>query len=129
MSAHRYRPAKTRPPRGAFLAFFAVAMQVLVPFFLMIAIARADTPDGVAVICSALGHQTDPNGNTSDHGLADHCSICTSLAAAQAFAPPAVPPLPLPASVGRSDLSAADVAQAALLVTASYQSRGPPSVA
>jgi hypothetical protein len=120
---------QARPWRGAFLAFLAVAMQVLVPFFLMVEIARAEGPNGAAAICSALGHETHRSGNTSNHGLADHCSICTALAAAQAVAPPAAPPLPLPASVGRSDLTVADVAQATLLVTASYQSRGPPSIA
>jgi hypothetical protein len=126
----RHRLPQTRPPRGAFLAFLAVAMQVLVPFFLAVEIARADTPGGAAVICSALGHQADQNGNPSDRGLADHCSICCSaLAAGHAFAPPVVPPLPLPASIGRSDLTATEFAQAALLVTASYQSRGPPSIA
>jgi hypothetical protein len=104
-------------------------MQVLVPFFLMVEIARAEGPGGAAVICSALGHDTHRNGNATDHGLADHCSICTTLAAAQAFAPPAAPPLPLPLSVGHSDLSAADVAQVALLVTSPYQSRGPPPIA
>ena len=128
MTARQHR-AQTRALRGAWLAFLALAMQVLVPFFLMVEIARADTPDGVAVICSALGHNTQQNGSTSDHGLVDHCSICTTLAAAQAYAPPAAPPLPMPASISRSDLSAADSAQAALLVTSSYQSRGPPSIA
>jgi hypothetical protein len=128
VTGRRNRPQQ-KAPRGALLAFLAVAMQVLVPFFLMVEIARADTPDGVAVICSALGHNTQQNGSTSDHGLADHCSICTTLAAAQAYAPPAAPPLPMPASISHSDLSAADSAQAALLVTSSYQSRGPPSIA
>jgi hypothetical protein len=128
VTGRRNRPQR-KAPRGALLAFLAVAMQVLVPFFLMVEIARADTPDGVAVICSALGHNTQQNGSTSDHGLADHCSICTTLAAAQAYAPPAAPPLPMPASISHSDLSAADSAQAALLVTSSYQSRGPPSIA
>jgi hypothetical protein len=128
VTGRRNRPQR-KAPRGALLAFLAVAMQVLVPFFLMVEIAHADTPDGVAVICSALGHNTQQNGNTSDHGLADHCSICTTLAAAQAYAPPAAPPLPMPASISHSDLSAADSAQAALLVTSSYQSRGPPSIA
>ena len=128
MTARRHR-SHTRAPRGAWLAFLAVAMQVFVPFFLMVEIARADGPDGVAVICSALGHDTHQNGNATDHGLADHCPICTTLAAAQAFAPPAAPPLPLPLSVGHSDLSDVDLAQAALLVTSPYQSRGPPSFA
>jgi hypothetical protein len=127
--ARRHRSLQTRPPRGAFLAILAVVMQVLVPFFLMAEIARADSPDGVAVICSALGHTTQPNGNTGDQGLADHCSICTTLASAQAFAPPAAPPLPLPVSVGRSDLSVPDAAEGVLLVSTPYQSRGPPSIA
>jgi hypothetical protein len=129
MSARRHGLAKTHPPRGAWLAFLAVAMQVLVPFFLMVEIARAEGPDGTAVICSALDHSAQQNGDSSDHGLAQHCPICTALAAAQAVAPPAAPPLPLPGSVGHSDLTVADVAQAALLVTAPYQSRGPPSIA
>jgi hypothetical protein len=129
MSVRRRRPLQTRPPRGALLAFLAVAMQVLLPFFLMVEIAHADTPGGVAVICSALGHNTQQNGNTSGQGLGDHCPICTTLAAAQAYAPPGASPLPLPRSVDHSDLAIADVTQAALLVASAYQSRGPPSIA
>jgi hypothetical protein len=128
VNTRRHR-SETRPPRGAWLAFIAVAMQVLLPFFLAVEIARASEPGSVAVICSALGHDTQQNGDDTDHGLADHCSICTTLAAAQAFAPPAAPPLPLPVSIGRSDLSAAEFTQAALLVPSPYQSRGPPAIA
>lgn len=130
MSVLGHRSAQTRPPRGAWLAFLAVAMQVLVPFFMAIEIARAEVPGAAAVICSALGHDTHQgSGNPADHGLADHCSICTTLAAAQGFAPPAAPPLPLPTSIGRSDLSVSEVAPAALVVRSPYQSRGPPSIA
>ena len=131
MTARGHRSATMiRKPRGACLAFLAVAMQVLVPFFLMVEIARAHEPDGAAVICSSLGHDTGQDrGNAADHGLAAHCcSICAALAAVHGFAPPAAPPLPLPVSVGRSDLTPADVAQAALLVPSSYRSRGPPSI-
>lgn len=128
MSARRHRAAQTRP-RGAWLAFLAAAMQVFVPFFMAVEIARAEVPGAAAVICSALGHDTHQSGNAKDHGLADHCSICTTLAAAQAFAPPAAPPLPLPTSIGHSDLTASDIAQTALLVRSPYQSRGPPSIA
>jgi len=116
-------------PRGAWLAFFALAMQVLVPFFMAVEIAHAEVPGGAAVICSALGHQTNQSGNATDHGLAEHCSICTTLAAAHAFTPPAAPPLPLPVAVGQSGLTIIEVAQAALLVASPYQSRGPPSIA
>jgi hypothetical protein len=128
VNTRRHR-SETRPPRGVWLAFLAVAMQVLLPFFLAVEIARASEPGSVAVICSALGHDTQQNGDNTDHGLADHCSICTTLAAAQAFAPPAAPPPPLPVSIGQSVLTATDSAQATLLVTSSYQSRGPPSIA
>jgi hypothetical protein len=118
-----------RSPRGAWLAFLALAMQVLVPFFMAVEIARAEVPGGAAVICSALGHETHQgSGNATDHGLADHCSICTTLAAAQAFAPLATPPLPLPPSIGRSILAEADIAAPMPLVRSPYQSRGPPSI-
>ena len=128
MIPRRHALPKAHLPRGASLAFLAWVIQVLVPFFLMVEIAHAEGPDGVAVICSALGH-TPQNGKASDRGLADHCPICTALATAHGFAPPAAPPLPLPVSIGHSDLSAAEFAQTSLLVTSSYQSRGPPSIA
>lgn len=129
MTARRYRSPRPRAPRGAWLAFLATAMQVLVPFFMAVEIARAEIP-GAAVICSALAHGTHHgSGNGADHSLADHCSICTTLAAGQGLAPPVAPPLPLPVAVGHSDLIAADMAQAALLVTSSYRSRGPPFIA
>ena len=128
MTARQHR-AQTRALRGAWLAFLALAMQVLVPFFMAVEIARAEVPGAAAVICAALGHETHQGNGDADHGLADHCSICTTLAAAQGFAPPSAPPLPPPATVDRTILAGADIPQAALLVTLSYQSRGPPSVA
>ena len=129
MIERRHR-SRTRSPRGAWLAFLAVALQVLVPFFLMAEIARADEPGSAAVICSALGHHTQQgSNNATDHGLADHCSICTTLAAAQSFAPPAAPPLPLPATIGRSIAAVADISASTLLINSPYQSRGPPSIA
>src|SRR5690242_6820414 len=130
MTRRRHRSAG-QAPRGAWLAFLAVAMQVLVPFFLMVEIARANEPGGAAVICSSLGHDThEEGGNSADHGLAAHCcSICTALSAAQGFAAPAALPLPLLAGIGERAFTAADVAQAALLATSSYRSRGPPAIA
>ena len=130
MSARR-GCTQTTAPRGAWLAFLAVALQVLLPFFLAAQIARAEAPGGVAVICSALGHDSQHSkGNPADQGPIDQCcSICSTLAAAQGVAPPATPRLLLPTEVSRVYLSAADVTRAALLVTSSYQSRGPPSIA
>jgi hypothetical protein len=121
--------SERKVPRGAWLAFLALALQVLLPFFLAVEIARADEPGGIAVICSALGHDTHRHNNATDHGLADHCSICTTLAAAHGFAPPVTPPLPMPISAGRAVLTVTDAAQAAILIAAPYQSRGPPAIA
>jgi hypothetical protein len=125
------RHASGRRPRGAWLAFLALAMQVLVPFFLMGEVARANEPVRGAVICSVLGHNTHESGsNTTDRGLAAHCcSICNALAAAQGFAPPAAPPLPLPRSIGPVTLVPVDVTPSVLVVTSPYQSRAPPSIA
>jgi hypothetical protein len=107
-----------------------MATQVLLPFFLAVEIARADEPGSVAVICSALGHDTQQSGSgNTDHGLAEHCSICTTLAAAQAITPPAAPPLPLPTAIASDILATTHIAGPTLLVASSYQSRGPPPIA
>ena len=128
MNAPR-RLTRATAPRGTWLALLALAMQVLLPFFLAVQIARAAEPGGSAVICSGLGH-AQHGGNPADQGPIDQCcSICSTLAAAQSFAPTETPPLPLPAEVSHVDHSAADIAQSALLVTSSYQSRGPPPIA
>ncbi|HEY1503676.1 MAG TPA: DUF2946 domain-containing protein [Stellaceae bacterium] len=130
MIARRHRLPPTRPPRGVWLAFFAVTLQVLLPFFLALQIAHAEEPGSAAVICSALGHDTHQGSSPADQGQIDQCcSICTTLEAAQGFAPPMTLPLAMPAEIGRNVLAASNVAWRALLIASPYQSRGPPSIA
>jgi hypothetical protein len=131
MIARRHR-SQTRPPRGAWLAFLAIAMQVLLPFLLAAEIARADEPGSVAVICSALGPVAHHDSGTKDgdnHGLTTSCPICTTLSAAHGFTPPPAAPLPLPVACASIDLSAAVIVTFAVVSTFSYQSRGPPPIA
>jgi hypothetical protein len=124
MSGRRHR-ALRKTPRGAALAFLALAMQVLLPFFVAAEIAHANAPGEAAIICSALGPGAhEANGTTGDrHGIAASCPICTALAAGQA------PPLPLPTALGHSVIAVADTSARAALIPSAYRSRAPPSIA
>jgi hypothetical protein len=130
MSGRRHRSLR-KTPRGAVLAFLALAMQALLPFFVAAEIAHANAPGEAAIICSALGPGAhEAKGTTGDrHGIAASCPICTALAAGQGFVPAPPPPLPLPAAVGRSLSAAADISPRAARIPSAYQSRGPPPVA
>jgi hypothetical protein len=113
------------------LAFLALAIQAMLPFFLAVEIARAANPAyaDTVVICSALGHH-DSNGTTGDHhGIADGCPICTALAAGHGFTAPPATPLPLPVACGGVALAAPDATAAAFFATSSYRSRAPPTIA
>jgi hypothetical protein len=132
VTARRRRLPQTRPPRGAWLAFLALAIQVLLPFFLAVEIARANEPGSTVVICSALGagahHESNPSGSDR-HGSIGSCPICTALAAGHGFTAPPAPPQPLPVVGASVDLAATDAALVAPVAISFYQSRGPPSVA
>jgi hypothetical protein len=130
MSGRRHR-ALRKTPRGAVLAFLALALQVLLPFFVAAEIAHANAHGDAAIICSALGPGAhEANGTTGDrHGIAASCPICTALAAGQGFAPPPAPPLPLPTALGHSVVAVADTSARAALIPSAYRSRAPPSIA
>jgi DUF2946 family protein len=131
VTTRRRRDHHRKPPRGTLLAFLALAIQAMLPFFLAVEIARAANPAfaDTVVICSALGHH-DSNGTTGDHhSIADGCPICTALAAGHGFTAPPTTPLPLPVACEGIALSAPNASAAALLATSSYQSRAPPAIA
>jgi hypothetical protein len=122
-------------PQGTWLAFLALAVQVLLPFFLASEIALASAPayaEGTTVICTASGSTTAPAPHSANHAshraLSDGCPICIALAAAHAFtaAPPVALPLPQASSVFL--LHAADAPRAFASTAASYNPRGPPSI-
>lgn len=126
-----HRHGKNR--RGTLLAFIAVAMQAMLPFFVAVALVRASDPAyaGTIPICASpgtAGHGA--NGTSGDqHANCGDCPICTALAAGQAFTAPPTVPLPVPVSIGRIVLSATDTPQLSLLASSPYQSRGPPALA
>jgi DUF2946 family protein len=129
MTAQRHR--HRNPPRGTWLAFLALAIQAMLPFFLAVEIARAGNPayaDSIP-ICSALGHRGSGDTSGDHHGIADGCPICTALAAGHAFTAPPATPLPLPVACAGIALSAPEASAAAVLATSSYQSRAPPVIA
>jgi hypothetical protein len=133
MARGQNRTGKKAAPQGTWLAFLALAVQVLLPFLVAYEIGLASTPAyaaGTTVICSASS-PTAPRAvhHTAHHGLADGCPICIALAAAQAFtaAPPVALPLPQAQSV---ILHHAGVAPRPYASTAtSYNPRAPPSIA
>lgn len=133
MALRQRRHHHRKNPRGTLLAFIAVAMQAMLPFFVAVAMVRASNPayaDTLA-ICSSLGTAGhSDNGTTGDqHANCGDCPICTALAAGQAFTAPPTVPLPLPVSHGRINLSTSDTPQLSLVAASPYQSRGPPSIA
>jgi hypothetical protein len=131
VTARHRRHHHRKPPRGTLLAFLALAIQAMLPFFLAVEIARAANPAyaDTVVICSALGHH-DSNGTTGDHrGMADGCPICSALAASHAFTAPPATPLPLPVACGGVARATPDTATAAFFAASSYQSRAPPIIA
>ncbi len=133
---HRAR-SKAAAPEGTWLAFLAVAIQVLLPFLVAYEITLAGTPAYAAskttTICSASGSTTSPASRSTDHtahhGLADGCPICMALAAGQAFTAAAAVALALPqvkAVVLRVTVHASRVST---LAAASYNPRAPPFIA
>ena len=133
MAFRRRRQHQHTKPRGILLAFFAVAIQAMLPFFVAVAIARASNPAFAenVPICSSLGpaahHDSGTTGDDQQSG--GGCPICAAVAVGQSFTATAAPQLPLPVSCDRVVLSATDTPSLACDVSSSYQSRAPPSIA
>jgi hypothetical protein len=119
-------------PHGFFLAFMAVAVQLLLPFVIAIQIARLGDPAFAdTVICSSLGATAHHDGGTSNdhHGPGEACPLCGALALGQAFTAAEAPAMPMPLRSSRIILATVDAPSLALVGTSSYQSRGPPTIA
>ena len=128
MTLRRHR----KNPRGTLLAFIAVAIQAMLPFFVAVAMVRASNPafaDSIP-ICSSLGPagQHD-SGTAGDHRGGGACPICAAVAAAQSFTAPPAPLVPLPVSCARIALPSTDTPRLSFKSASPYQSRGPPTIA
>ncbi len=122
--------ARKTAPAGAWLAFLAIAIQVLLPFVVAYEIALVGSPayaDSLSSICSAHAQPEVPAGSGQrHHGPSGGCPICTAMAAAQAFTAPAPLVLPPPRAIGNDVPIAAVGSRPGAIGAAPYQSRAPP---
>ena len=129
MTRGSQRRTKRAAPQGAWLAFLAVAIQILLPFLVAYEITLASTParaEGTAVICSSAP-ASPQSDHAAHHGVAGHpCPICLASAASQAFT--AAPPVALPLPRGAAIVFhvAAPETRTGRSFAAPYQSRAPP---
>jgi hypothetical protein len=132
MALRPRRQNHRKHPRGLFLAFVAVALQAMLPFFLAVEIARANNPafaDSIP-ICSSLGPAAHhDSGTADDHQGGGSCPICAAVAAGLSFTAPPVPPLPLPVACGHVVPTTTDTPRLSFDAASPYQSRGPPAIA
>jgi hypothetical protein len=131
MTLFKRRSSRKRSLPGAWLAFLAAGVQVLLPFLVAYEIALASDPayaDNFTAICSSSGIHSQLPGDTRQphHGMSDGCPICTAMAAGQAFTTPGPVALPLPRVVASDVAVAPVVAFTATPVASPYQSRAPP---
>jgi hypothetical protein len=136
MKRGHQRVKRTDVPQGTWLAFLALAVQVLLPFFVAYEIGLASTPayaEGTTVICSASGSTTAPTprsaNHASHHTLSDGCPICIALAASHAFTTALPVALPLPQASSVILRHAADAPRTFASTAAFYNPRAPPSIA
>ena len=115
------------PPRGVLLAFIALAIQALIPFFLAVEIARAAGPvdTGSIPLCSSIAQHS---GTSSDQPSNGSCPICAAVAAGYTFAAPPPLAVPLPRHCDSIDLSVAPLHGPLSFIAPAYQSRGPPAI-
>ncbi len=136
MTRTRRRRRQGAAPAGAWLAFLAIAAQVLLPFLVAFEISLASSPayaDRTTFICSAsrLAAPAAPKQDqrTTHHGLSDGCPICTALAAGQAFTATSPVLLSPPKAAATDAPVQVPALRAPAVKVASYNSRAPPSIA
>lgn len=130
MTKHLHRAGKRAAPSGAWLAFLAVAVQVLLPFLVAYEIALVSSPAyaaSSAIICSASDTHAAPASHTQ-HGLSDRCPLCVALAANQSFTAATPITAPLPRTISGIARYSAPSHGASAFGVASYNSRAPPTV-
>lgn len=129
MTKHLHRARQQLAPPGAWLAFLALAVQVLLPFVVAYDIALMSSPAyaGITAICSAGATHSVPAQGAPDQSHHATCPLCTAMAAGQAFtaATPVFVPVPQPGKGLK--IEAAPLHRDAAVTAASYQPRGPPS--
>lgn len=115
---------------GAWLAFLAVAVQMLLPFLVAYEIALAGSPayaDDFPICHAAESSNTAP-GSAGNHANPDSCPICAALAVGQAFTTPPPIAAPLPQTLRHVEFDISVPVQRIALACTPYQSRAPPAL-
>lgn len=129
--ALRQRQDHRKNPRGTLLAFLAVAIQAMLPFFLAVELVRASNPAfaDTIPICSSLGPAAHHDDGAADDHQGGRCPICAAVAAAQSFTSPPAPLVPLRIACVRIALPTTDIPRLSFDALPAYQSRAPPAIA
>ncbi|HLI20722.1 MAG TPA: DUF2946 family protein [Stellaceae bacterium] len=117
-------------PRGTLLAFIAVALQAMLPFFIAVELVRATNPAfaDTIPICSSLGATAHHNNGAASDQKGGSCPICAAVAAAQSFTAPPAPAVPLPTVFIRLVPTSTDAPCLGFGALSPYQSRAPPAI-
>ena len=130
MALHRRRHnAHKKNRRGTLLAFIAVTVQAMLPFFIAGAMLEATNPAfaAAASICGTPPAGHHGSGTTGNQN--SDIPLCAAVAAGQSFVAPPAPMVPLPISCRAAPLFSTKASRLASVATSSYQSRGPPAIA
>ena len=127
MTEGRYRVTRKRAPDGIALAFLALFLQVLLPFFVVLEIATLSDPAAAetAAICSHSGTHHEGGVDQTNHGA---CPLCIALSTAQHFTDATHVAVPVPQEVATIELHAVAARLVATIAAAPYQSRAPPFI-
>lgn len=134
-SGIHYSRSKTARPAGAWLAFLALAIQILLPFLVAYEIGLASTPANAETItiCHMPGATAalEPGADKDTHHarLCEGCPICTALAAGHAFTAAGPVALPLPQAAAIVLHLTMQMPRAFASAAASYNPRAPPAIA
>lgn len=130
MGRYRERRQEQQKLPGAWLAFLAVAVQVLLPFIVAYEIALAGSPAYADdfPICHAAGPANTAPGSLGNHVNPNSCPICAAMAVGHAFTAPPPIAAPLPQILRYVDFDVSVPVQRIALACAPYQSRAPPAL-
>jgi hypothetical protein len=126
MTKSHDRVTRKRAPDGVSLAFLALFLQALLPFFVAVEIATfSASANAETAICSHSGAQHEDGADHTNHAA---CPLCIALSAAQPFTAATPVSLPLPRAMESRALQASSSRRVIITAAAPYQSRAPPTI-
>ena len=121
---------RSRSRLGAYLALFALALQLAVSFG-HVHLERITPAAGASALAGAPPSTDDLNAASNpagrEHRADDRCPICTLIQLAGALVPAEMPSLPLPTVFGRLRLELAAELDLTASHAALFRARAPPT--